>query len=79
MLQQTEEWMLPPKNSGRRSRKSTLDTKRPSNSRSKTPISTLVNQEVKDPSTGPTNNKLLTTGKPQLLLTKKPKNNGKPS
>ena len=76
MNDQTEELTKLTTNSSRKSWKSTKDLPKPSNSRSKTLISIWVNQEVKVTWTGQTNKKLLTTGKPQLKLTKEPQNNG---
>ena len=66
----------PTTNTLKRSFKSTKDTPRHLNTRSKTLISTLVNQEVMVTSTGPTNNKLLTNGPHQLKLMIKPRLNG---
>ena len=66
----------PTTNTLKRSFKSTKDTPRHLNTRSKTLISTLVNQEVMVTSTGPTNNELLTNGPHQLKLMIKPRLNG---
>lgn len=66
----------PTTNTLKRSFKSTKDTPRPLNTRSKTLISTLVNQEVTVNSTGPTNKKLLTNGPNQSLLRIEPRLNG---